>query len=270
VTLRRGLEESRNVVTAKILDSISPQVGVQYCRKFGITSTVYPYMSLALGAFEVTLQEMVSAFTTFPNKGVRIKPYLITRVEDKDGNVLEEARVESEEVLSPQTAYIMTSMLHGVCSPGGTAWPAAALEKPLGGKTGTTNSFSDAWFIGFSPSLCAGVWVGYDTQISLGNRQSGAVAALPVWIDFFKTVIDDEKKKAEEAGVEVPVEEFEIPPNLTFVEVDRKTGLLATPFCLFPFKEVFVPGTEPVRFCSHQDHMMTLNYYSVERGEEEH
>ena len=271
VTLRRGLEESRNVVTAKILDSISPQVGVQYCRKFGITSTVYPYMSLALGAFEVTLQEMVSAFTTFPNKGVRIKPYLISRVEDKDGNVLEEARIESEEVLSPQTAYIMTSLLHGVVSPGGTAWPASGLEKPLGGKTGTTNSFSDAWFIGFSPSLCAGVWVGYDTQISLGNRQSGMVAALPIWMEFFKTVIDDEKKKAEAAGVEVPVEEFEIPSNLTFAEIDRKTGLLATPFCLFTFREVFVPGTEPVRFCSHHDHMMTLNYYlSDDKGQEEH
>ncbi|MBN2206757.1 MAG: PBP1A family penicillin-binding protein [Candidatus Aminicenantes bacterium] len=270
VTVRRGLEESRNVVTAKILDSISPQVGVRYCRKFGITSTVYPYLSLSLGAFEVTLLEMVSAFTTFPNKGVRITPTLITRVEDKDGNVLEEARVESDEVLSPQIAYIMTSMLHGVCSPGGTAWAVSAMDKPFGGKTGTTNKFTDAWFIGFSPSLCAGVWIGYDTQISLGNRQSGAVAALPVWQEFFQAVIDDEKKRAEEAGVEVPFEEFEIPPNLTFAEIDRKTGLLATPFCLFPFREVFVPGTEPVRFCSHQDHLMTLNYYSVERGEEEH
>lgn len=270
VTVRRGLEESRNVVTAKILDSISPQVGVQYCRKFGITSTVYPYLSLALGSFEVTLQEMVSVFSTFPNKGVRITPYLISRVEDRDGNVLEEARVESDEVLSPQVAYIMTSMLHGVCSPGGTAWPVAGMDKPFGGKTGTTNKFTDAWFIGFSPSLCAGVWIGYDTQISLGNRQSGAVAALPIWKDFFQAVIDDEKKRAEEAGVEVAVEEFEIPPNLTFAEVDRKTGLLATPFCLFPFREVFLPGSEPVRFCSHQDHLMTLNYYSVERGEEEH
>ncbi len=269
VTLRRGLEESRNVVTARLLEYISPQVGVQYCRKFGITSNVYPYMSLALGAFEVTLAELVSAFTTFPNKGVRIKPYFITRVEDKDGNVLEEARVESEEVVSPQTAYMMTSLLQGVVQRG-TAAAASFLEKPLGGKTGTTNKFTDAWFIGFSPSLCAGVWVGYDTQITLGNRQSGAVAALPIWIDFFKNLIDDEKKKAKEAGVEVPLEEFEVPPNLTFVEIDRKTGLLATPFCLFPLKEVFVPGTEPIRFCSHLDHMMSLDYYSVEKAEEEH
>ena len=269
VTFRRGLEESRNVVTARILQAISPQTGVQYCRKFGITSTVYPYMSMALGAFEVTLAELVSAFTTYPNKGVRIKPYFITKIEDKDGNILEETRVESEEVISPQTAFMMTSLLQGVVQRG-TAAAASFLEKPLGGKTGTTNKFSDAWFVGFSPSLCAGVWIGYDTQITLGNRQSGAVAALPVWIDFFKNLIDDEKKKAEAASVEVPVEEFEVPPNLTFIEIDRKTGLLATPFCLFPLKEVFVPGTEPVRFCSHMDHMMTMDYYSVEKAEEDH
>lgn len=263
VTLRKGLEESRNIVTAKILYFISPQTGVDYCKKFGITSTIYPYMSLSLGAFEIRLIELVSAFSTFPNKGVRVKPYFISHIEDKEGNILEETKVESEEVISPQIAYMMTSLLQGVVQRG-TAQAAKHLKKPLGGKTGTTDDFTNAWFIGFSPSLVAGVWVGHaEGQITIGDRQSGAVAALPAWIDFFQKIIDEEERIAEENGEEPIEEEFEVAPNLSFVEIDYKTGLLATPFCLFPFKEVFIPGTEPNRFCSHEDHMMTLDYYDI-------
>ena len=269
VTLRKGLEESRNIVTAKLLEFISPQTGVDYCQKFGITSPVYPYLALSLGAFEVRLIELVSALTTFPNKGIRIKPYFITRIEDKGGNILEETKVESEEVISPQMAYMMTYLLQGVVQRG-TARAAAFLEKSLAGKTGTTDDYTDAWFIGFSPSLCAGVWVGHEKEkITIGERQSGAVAALPIWIDFFQSIVEEEKRKAEEEEIEPVEEEFEVPPNLVFVEIDRKTGLLATPFCLFPMKEIFFPGTEPARFCSYEDHMKVLNYYSVEKKEEE-
>lgn len=271
VTLRIGLEESRNIVTAKIVESISPQVGVDYCRKFGLTSPIYPYMSLALGSFDVYMSELVSAYAVFPNKGVRVKPYYITRIEDKDGNVLEEARIEAEQVLSPQTAFLMTNIMRGVIQRG-TGAAAAFLEKPLAGKTGTTNDFTDAWFIGFSPSLCAGVWVGNDQKIMIADRQSGAVAALPVWIDFFKNLIEDEKKKAQEAGG-LPVaaaEEFVAPPNITWVDIDRKTGFLATPACLWPLHEAFLAGSEPSRFCTIDDHMMILDYYSVDKAKEEH
>ncbi len=288
VTVRRGLEQSRNVATVKLLESISPQKGVEYIRKFGITSpSVYPYLSLALGAPEMRLIEMVSAYSTFPNKGIRVRPYFITRIEDKDGNILEEARIESEEVISPQVAYMMTYLLQGVVkNQGGTGWRARRLNWPLAGKTGTTDNYSDAWFIGFSPSLCAGVWVGHKTQVTIGDRQSGAVAALPPWVEFFEKVIRDKKRKAEEerkavkdvisealgrnigetregdAGGELLViEEFEIPPNLIFVEIDIKTGLLATPDCLFSFKEVFFPGAEPDRWCSLEDHLRVLDYY---------
>src|SRR5512141_227696 len=178
ITLRAGLEQSRNVVTAQLLDYVSPQVGVDYCRRFGITSPLYPYLSLSLGTFEITLLEMVSAYSTFPDKGVRFTPYFITRIEDKDGNVLEETRVESQEVLSPQTAYMMTYLMRGVVEgEGGTAGAASVLGWPLAGKTGTTDKYSDAWFIGFSPDLCAGVWVGHDLPIPLGERQTGASAA---------------------------------------------------------------------------------------------
>lgn len=270
VTVRKGLEESRNIVTAKLLEYISPQIGVDYCHKFGITSPIYPYLSLSLGAFEVKLIELVSAFTVFPNKGIRIKPYFIDRIEDKEGNLLEETKIESEEVISPQIAYMMTYLLQGVIQRG-TAQAAAfmANDKPLAGKTGTTDEYTDAWFVGFSPSLCAGVWVGHEKEkIPIGERQSGGVAALPVWIEFFQKIIEEEKGRTEEEGIDPVEEEFELPPNLTFVEIDRKTGLLATPFCLFPLREVFLPGSEPLRFCSHEDHMMILDYYSVEKKED--
>jgi len=265
VTLRRGIEESRNIVTAKLLDHISPQEGVKYCKKFGLSSNILPYLSLALGSFEVKMIEIVSAFTVFPNQGVRIEPYFIKRIEDRQGNILEQARVEAHDVISPQIAYIMTSLLQGVVKRG-TAWRAGSLEMPLAGKTGTTDDWSDAWFMGFSPNLCAGVWVGHrEGRISIGKRQSGAVAALPAWIDYFSQVIEERKKLAEEQDIEYEPGEFTVPPNLSFVNIDYKTGLLPTPVCppQFIIQEVFIPGTEPNRFCSYEDHMMTYDYYEV-------
>jgi penicillin-binding protein 1A len=217
---------------------------------------------------------------------VRVKPYFISRIEDKDGNILEEARIESEEVISRQTAYMMTYLLRGAIeNPGGTGWQAKRLNWPLAGKTGTTDNFSDAWYLGFSPSLCAGVWVGHQTKMSIGERQSGAVAAQPPWVFFFEKVIRDKKRKAEEERKAVEnviaeaigrnfgedqekdeeeplvIEEFEVPPGLLFVDIDIKTGLLATPDCLYPFKEVFFPDTEPDRWCSLEDHLRVLDYY---------
>ncbi|HVP91514.1 MAG TPA: PBP1A family penicillin-binding protein [Terriglobales bacterium] len=275
VTVRLGLEESRNVVTAKLLDYISPQVGVDYCRRFGIVSPVYPYLSLSLGSFEITLGELVSGYSVFPNKGVRAKPYFISRVEDKDGNVLEETKPESEDVISPQTAYVMTYLMQGVVREG-TGAAAAALNWPLAGKTGTTDKYSDAWFLGFSPTLCAGVWVGNDKQVPLGEKQTGAAAALPIWQDFFARVIADKRKAmppatgAENESGPSPSEDFEVPPNLVFVDIDRKTGLLVTPACLYALREVFFPGTEPARFCTTADHLRILDYYSLQKASEEH
>jgi len=270
VTVQMGLEESRNVVTARLLDYISPQTGVDYCRRFGLTSTIYPYLSLSLGTFEVSLIELTSAFTVFPNKGVRVRPYFITRIEDREGNVLEEAKVEAEEVISPQTAYLVTSMMEGVILRGTAAPLASHLGIPLGGKTGTTSDFSDAWFIGFSPALCAGVWIGNESRVTLGDRQSGAVAALPAWVAFFKHLINDETEKAKSQGREPFFEDFEVPPNIYLVEVDRKTGLLATPDCMWRIREAFLAGTEPSRYCSNQDHLLILDYYSTGKAAEEH
>ncbi len=267
VTLRQGLEESRNIVTAKMLQDISPQLGVDYCRKFGITSTVYPYLSLSLGAFEVKMVELVSAFSVFPNGGVRAAPYFISRIEDKDGNILEENTTEYEEILSPQVNYIMTSLLQGVVQRG-TAQAARYLTryKELGGKTGTSDDWADARFVGFSPSLCMGIWVGHsEGRLPIGQRQSGAIAALPIWIEVFDHLIKEELKLAEENGEETEIEKFPVPPNLEFVQIDRKTGLLPTLVCLpqFIFSEVFMPGSGPTRFCSNEDHLMTYDYYDI-------
>jgi penicillin-binding protein 1A len=183
---------------------------------------------------------------------------------------LEEAILESEEVLSPQLAYIMTSLLQGVIQRG-TGIAASWLKKPLAGKTGTTDDFSDAWFMGFSPSLCAGVWVGHEEgRIPIGDRQAGSVAALPIWMDFFQRIIEEEERVAEENGKEFePEKEFDVPPNLSFVKIDRKTGLLSTPFCVWTLTEVFIPGTEPNRFCSHEDHMLTLDYYEMLKAKDQ-
>ncbi|MCX6566435.1 MAG: penicillin-binding transpeptidase domain-containing protein [Candidatus Aminicenantes bacterium] len=271
ITFRTGLEESRNVITAKILDSISPQTGVDYAKRFGLTTTLYPYLSLALGTFEVNLVEMVSAYGVFPDKGIRIRPYFISRVEDRDGNLLEEHALEAEEVISPQTAYLMTHLMEGVVQRGTAAAAGGFLnDTALAGKTGTTDDYTDAWYIGFSPSLCAGVWVGNDDNSTLGRNETGAVAALPIWMEFFGRVLKDAKKTDRSSPSEFLQEEFEVPPNIHFVAIDRKTGLLATPQCKWRFMEAFLEGTEPSRLCSLLDHIATLDYAGSSRAREEH
>ena len=156
----------------------------------------------------------------------------------------------------------MTSLLQGVVQRG-TAQGVRWLEKPLGGKTGTADNYSNAWFIGFSPTLCAGVWVGHEQgNISIGENQSGAVAALPAWREFFEKTIEDEKRAAEENEEVYDPGEFEVPPNLDYAEIDYKTGLLWTPICLFSFREIYLSGTAPTRWCTYEDHLMTYDYYN--------
>jgi penicillin-binding protein 1A len=263
ITLRMGLEQSRNVPTASVLQQISPQTGVDTIKRFGITTTLYPYLSLALGTFDMKLIELVSAYSVFPNKGVRVKPYFISRIEDREGNILEETKIESEDVISPQTAFLMINMMEGVIQRGTSQLAAPLLaDKPLAGKTGTTDNYTDAWFIGFSPSLCAGVWVGHDDNRKLGPNETGAVAALPIWTDFFRLIIEAEKKKAKDTNREVKAEEFEVPPNIVFIPIDRMTGLLAAPICKWRFMEAFLEGMGniPSRYCSYEDHLLTLDY----------
>ncbi len=186
ITLRRALAGSRNVPAVKLAEKVGISNIVDMAKRFGITTPLPPYLPLALGAADMRLIEHVSAFTVFPNEGIRIDPHMIRRVTSYDGALLEEAHPEVHDVVSPEVAHTMTAMLEEVVQ-FGTAMKAKSIGRPAAGKTGTTQDFTDAWFMGFTPQLTAGVWVGYDDkQISLGKRESGALAALPIWIEFME------------------------------------------------------------------------------------
>ncbi len=188
ITLRRALAQSRNIPALKVANSLGIKTVIDYAHRFGITSNLPAYLPVALGAAEVTLFEQVSAYSVFPNDGVRVTPRYITKVTDYEGRVLEEDFPDVRDVIAARTARIMTSMLREVVLHG-TGIAAASLKYPLGGKTGTTNDFTDAWFIGFSPMMTAGVWIGYDEKKSLGPKETGAHAALPIWMDFMKVAL---------------------------------------------------------------------------------
>jgi penicillin-binding protein 1A len=189
ITLRRALAHSRNIPALKVAERVSIHKVIDYAHRFGVTSNIPPYLPIALGSAEITLLEHTAAFTTFPNDGVRVLPRYIRKVTTYDGRVLEENYPEVRDVVSAKTARIMTAMLREVVLHG-TAYQASKLKHPLAGKTGTTNDFTDAWFVGFSPSITCGVWIGFDEKArSLGKNETGAAAALPIWMDFMTTAI---------------------------------------------------------------------------------
>jgi penicillin-binding protein 1A len=159
---------------------------IDYAHRFGINEHIPPYLPVALGAVELTLTEHTSAFSSFPNDGLRAIPRYVVKVTDFDGHVLEQNAVVVQDVVGKRTARIMTQMLRDVVLHG-TAIAANRLKVPVAGKTGTTNNFTDAWFVGFSPVITCGVWVGFDEKKSLGNKETGALAALPVWMAFMET-----------------------------------------------------------------------------------
>lgn len=185
ITLLHALAESRNVPAVRLLARVGVDKVIRLCRRFGITSRLVPNLPLALGASDLTLLEHASAFTTFPDDGVHITPRMVTRVTNYDGRVIDDFEPEVSDVLPAPVARLETSMLREVIH-SGTAVRARALaaKYPLAGKTGTTNDFGDAWFIGFSPRLTCGVWVGFDDHRTLGPREEGSHVALPIWIDF--------------------------------------------------------------------------------------
>jgi penicillin-binding protein 1A len=189
ITLRRALAGSRNVPAVKLAEKVGINTVVDMTRRFGVTTPLPPYLPLALGAADMKLIEHVSAFTVFPNDGIRIDPYMIRRVASYDGALLEEAHPEVHDVLSPDVARTMTAMLEEVIQ-FGTGVQAKALGRPVAGKTGTTQDYTDAWFVGFTPQMTAGVWVGFDDkQVSLGKKETGARAALPIWLEFMQGAV---------------------------------------------------------------------------------
>ncbi|MGA3350456.1 MAG: PBP1A family penicillin-binding protein [Candidatus Sulfotelmatobacter sp.] len=183
ITLRRALAQSRNIPALKLANKVGIKNVIDYAERFGITAKLPPYLPVALGSAEITLMEQTSAYSVFPNDGVRVTPRYITRVTDYEGRVLEEDYPEVKDVVSARTARIMTAMLREVVLHG-TGIAAAKMPFPVAGKTGTTNDFTDAWFVGFSPAVTCGVWVGFDEKKSLGAKETGAHAALPIWMNF--------------------------------------------------------------------------------------
>jgi penicillin-binding protein 1A len=188
ITLRRALAQSRNIPALRLADSIGIKTVIDYAHRFGITSNIPPYLPVALGAVEVTPMEQTSAYSVFPSDGVHITPRYITKVTDYEGRTLEENFPDVKDVVSARTARTMTAMLREVVLHG-TAIAASSMKYPLAGKTGTTNNFTDAWFVGFSPSITCGVWIGYDEKKFLGAKETGSRAALPIWMDFMKAAL---------------------------------------------------------------------------------
>jgi penicillin-binding protein 1A len=200
---------------------------IPFARRLGITAPLPPFLSVAIGSAEASLTEMVSAYSALPNQGVRMEPLSVLEVVDREGNMLEQHRAQPYEAIRADTAYIITNLLAGVIEHG-TAISAASLDWPLGGKTGTTNDYSDAWFIGFDPDITVGVWIGYDERRPIGSNATGTVAALPVWRQVMETWIERRREE-----LETPPE-FVRPGNVVIVETEYGP-------------EAFIAGTEPSR-----------------------
>jgi penicillin-binding protein 1A len=244
VTLRHALTNSINVPTVRLMFDVGIQAVIDYARDAGITSELLPYGSLALGAADLNPMEVLRAFTVYPTYGTRITPIAITRVEDRNGNVIRSYTPARTRVLSEQEAYIITTILEDVVEKGtgrygvrgqGFEWPAA-------GKTGTTNESTDAWFVGFTPEFITLTWVGFDRKQRIRYNGTGGVLAAPIWTDFMKVAHE---------GLEIPEDGFPEPPGLEHVDVTTRTGMLAAGFCgMAAYNEIMIPGTEPQHYCN--------------------
>jgi len=240
VTLRWALEESRNIPAIKMMDALGPKNVVDYAKRFGFDEDFPPYLPIALGAGDATLLEITSAYTTFPNQGVRMKPFTVVNVKDRDGNLLEENRAEPSDVIRADTAFVMTNLLKGVLVRGtGIRAASMAAQWPLAGKTGTVDDNTDAWFVGFDPEITVGVWIGFDDKRkSLGTAEQGSFAALPMWMEFMKAYIDGRPDKAEPP-------QFEAPGNIVFLSVQKGDGAVLPSDTPGAIREAFISGTQP-------------------------
>jgi penicillin-binding protein 1A len=234
--LRDALAKSRNVITIKILQDIGIDYVIDYASKLGIESPLNRDLSIALGSSGLSLLEIVRAYSVFDNLGDLIQPAFITKIEDRYGNVLEEMSPVRKKVIEASTAYIMTSLLEGVVQ-FGTGHRVRALNRPVAGKTGTTNNLYDAWFVGYTPRFVTGVWVGYDQEKSLGAGETGSRAASPIWLGFMQDILKNE-----------PVRDFHVPEGVVFAQIDAETGKLPIPESKKTVFECFKEGTVPTDY----------------------
>jgi penicillin-binding protein 1A len=213
ILFRSALVHSRNVVTVKLLQSIGVNYVRDYAKKLGIHAPLTPTLSLALGASGVSLWEMITAYSVFAEQGDRIEPYMVEKILDRHGRLLEEHQAQRESVISPQTAYLMTNIMQSVIEEG-TGRRARALGRPAAGKTGTSNDIKDAWFMGYTPSIMTGVWTGYDdVDVTLGSGETGGHAACPMWLYFMEDYLRG-----------TPIEQFTIPPDIVFAKVRTQSS----------------------------------------------
>ena len=234
--MRDALAKSRNVVTIKILQDIGIDYAIEYANKLGINSDLSKDLSIALGSSGVSLLELTKAYSVFANKGYLIEPVFITKIEDRDGNVLEEMTPERIKVIEETTAYLITHLLEGVVKYG-TGWRVKALNRPVAGKTGTTNNLFDAWFMGYTARYITGTWVGFDDEAPLGKSETGSRAASPIWLGFMQRILADKPPKI-----------FEVPEGVVFTQIDAETGLLPIPESKETVFVCFKEGTEPTEY----------------------
>lgn len=245
VTLRYALQQSINIPAIKLLRKVGTSLVATYARRMGIKSPIGQNLSLALGTSEVTLIELTSAYGVLADRGIRNDPLFILKVEDRNGTVLEKNAPRPMEVLSEETASVMTSMLQSVVDHG-TGFPARArgFMNPAAGKTGTMDDYMDAWFVGYTPSLVCGTWVGFDEKRPIGPAMTGARAALPIWADFMIGATRGQ-----------PVEDFPVPAGTVSRLVCAESGMLATDACPNVTSEMFAEGSEPTEYCTtHPGH----------------
>ncbi|MFZ3072240.1 MAG: penicillin-binding transpeptidase domain-containing protein, partial [Thermodesulfobacteriota bacterium] len=251
-TVRDALAKSRNVITVKILKDIGVDYAGAYAARLGITSPLARDLSLALGSSAVSMTEMVMAFSTFANYGIKTEQIFVTKVTDDKGALLEENHPVSESVMDADTAYLITNLLQGVVE-NGTGRRAKALGRPVAAKTGTTNNLNDAWFIGYVPGLAAASWIGFDSEKNLGKHETGSRAASPIWIKFM-----------EQALANTPARNFSVPPGIEFVKIDSKTGLLAGRGTKEPLFEAFKEGTAPAATTEGQSESQSDEFFLMD------
>jgi penicillin-binding protein 1A len=232
-TLRYALAHSRNIITIKLLQEIGIDYAIAYASNMGITSPMGRNLSIALGTSVVTVQEMVRAFGVLANEGKKTTPFFIKKIVDRTGHIFEESQVKVEQVIDPRIAFMTTYVMQDVVEVG-TGRGVKSIGRPVAGKTGTTDDVRDAWFIGYTPSLVTGVWVGFDQEQSLGKQEVGGRAAAPIWLYFMERALQGK-----------PVEVFPVPPGIVFSRIDPRTGLPVKKSARNSIYECFLEGTIP-------------------------
>ena len=234
--LREALAYSRNVVTVKLVDAVGVDKVIKFSRNLGLGGDIPHNLSIALGSLSVTPLELCSGYSVFANNGVRMNPIAVKYITDSKGKILESNEPEGMQAISNQTAFLITSMLQDVINYG-TGWRIKALGKPAAGKTGTTNDYRDAWFVGYTTGITASVWVGFDDVRPLGSQETGARAASPIWLNFMKFVSNT-----------VESSDFSVPEGIVMYPIDPSTGLLSKEETATSLKEYFKDGTQPTQF----------------------